>query len=98
MSKEVMSEIQSITVDGVAYLLGSAGSLVLCCPQCGEEHFREPRNYFGKPPIGEKSWHRCFSCPACTQMEPIRIDELEIRWKPFWKAIDGRPRPERSKG
>ena len=69
--------------DGTKYLCGSAGSLILACPKCGEEHFRDPANYFG--PTGQPNWHRCFSCQ--TQMEPIRMDELEARWKPFWQGL-----------
>ena len=84
---------------GVQYLLGSAGSLILACPKCGEEHFRDPDNYFwGLVPEnkdwiargqknywGDPSWHKCITCEA--QMEPIRIDELESRWKPFWRSL-----------
>ena len=84
---------------GVEYLLGTAGSLILACPKCGREHFREPENYFwslvpeNKARIeqgqknywGDPSWHVCMVCD--TQMEPIRINELEARWKPFWRSI-----------
>jgi len=67
--------------NGVEYLVGTAGSLILCCPKCGEEHFRAPENYFDHP-----SWHRCYTCK--TQMEPVRIDELKSRWRPFWKSLE----------
>lgn len=84
---------------GVKYLLGSAGSLILACPKCGEEHFREPENYFWSLVLrneawldkgqknywGDPSWHKCMTCK--TQMEPIRTDELESRWKPFWRSL-----------
>ena len=76
-------------IDGVAYLLGSAGSLILACHKCGEEHFREPSNYFGPKPSGDPAWHKCFSCG--TQMEPIRIDELDSRWRPFWRHLGWLP-------
>ena len=69
--------------DGTEYLLGTGGSLILACPVCGAEHFREPSNYFGPEPWGNPTWHHCFHCPN-VQMEPIRMDELESRWKPFW--------------
>ena len=75
---------KTIVIDEVEYLLGSAGSLVLCCPKCGEEHFRRASNYFG--PNGQPDWHKCYACKA--QMEPVRIDELYSRWKPFWNIID----------
>lgn len=78
---------QILETDQVEYLLGTAGSLILCCPKCGEEHFREPDNYFH-----HQDWHKCFSCQ--TQMEPIRIDELKSRWKPFWKRINAPGRNE----
>jgi hypothetical protein len=86
--------------DGVKYLCGVAGSLILACPKCGEEHFRTPENYFWslvpsnkalidsghKNLWGAPEWHICTSCR--TQMEPIRIDELETRWRPFWASLD----------
>lgn len=66
-------------IEGVEYLSGTAGSLIVACPKCAEEHFRNPYDYFAHP-----EWHKC-SCK--TQMEPIRMDELEARWKPFWKSL-----------
>ena len=94
-----MENIKSACVNGVAYLLGTAGSLILACPKCGEEHFRPSENYFwGLVPEnkawiergqknywGDPSWHKCGTCR--TQMEPIRVDELESRWKPFWLSL-----------
>lgn len=69
--------------DQVAYLLGTSGSLILACSKCGEEHFRSKSDYwFRKEPI---KWEKCFTCG--TQMEPIRMDELENRWKPFWRSL-----------
>ena len=90
----------SFTFDSVEYLTGSAGSLILACPKCGKEHFREPENYFWslipenkawiergqKNYWGDPSWHQCLFCES-SQMEPIRIDELESRWKPFWLSL-----------
>jgi len=78
-----MSNFLPIEVDGVEYAVGSAGSLILACPKCGQEHFRSTSNYFG--PTGQPNWHKCYNCQ--TQMEPIRIDELESRWKPFWRSL-----------
>jgi hypothetical protein len=85
---------------GVEYLLGSAGSLILACQKCGDLRCRTPENYFwslvplhmawieqGKKNYwGDPSWHKCYTCG--TQMEPIRADELESRWKPFWDSLD----------
>jgi len=73
--------------NGVEYLLGSAGSLILACPKCGEEHFRDPDNYafFRERGGGVQNFDNCFSCR--TRMEPIRMDELESRWKPFWRRL-----------
>lgn len=90
---------KNFNFDGVEYLRGSAGSLILACPTCGQEHFRDPMNYFwslvpknkewmdrGQTNYwGDPSWHKCFECK--TQMEPIRADELEGRWKPFWRSL-----------
>ena len=86
---------------GVEYLRGSAGSLVLTCPKCGEEHFREPENYFWslypknaawlargqRNYWGAPEWHKCMSCEPEVQMEPIKTDELDTRWIPFWDAL-----------
>jgi hypothetical protein len=41
--------------DGVAYARSRSGCLLLCCPKCGEEHFREPGNYFGNPPYASQA-------------------------------------------
>jgi len=68
--------------DGIQYLRGSAGSLILACPSCGEEHFRDPYDYFGPRKC---RFDKCYTCR--TQMEPIRMDELETRWYPFWKSL-----------
>lgn len=90
--------------DGVEYLLGTAGSLIMACPKCGEEHFREPENYFWslvpenkawldrgqKNYWGDPSWHKCMTCDN-QQMEPILVDELESRWQPFWRSLGWLP-------
>lgn len=72
---------QAYTEKGVAYLCGTIGSIILACDKCGEEHFREPWHYFIHPP----EWEKCWNCRKV--MEPIRIDELETRWKPFWLSL-----------
>lgn len=96
-----MREWPPFVFDGVEYMRGSAGSLILACPVCGDEHFREPINYFWslysdnkawmergqKNYWGAPEWHKCVECPERTQMEPIRMDELESRWKPFWRSL-----------
>ena len=71
----------SVVVEGVRYLLGAAGSLVLGCPKCGEEHFRDADNYFSHP-----EWHTCMTCPYEQRMEPVKVDEIETRWRPIWDA------------
>ncbi len=98
-----MVEHHTLTVDGVEYVLGSAGSLILACDGCGQEHFRSPENYFGPPPAGDPSWHRCWNpgCPKRTsnqnvalngnQLQPIRVDELESKWRPLWWRRQMRP-------
>lgn len=91
---------------GVEYLLGGAGSLVLACPKCGEEHFREPENYFWslvpenkawldkvqKNYWGDPYWHKCMTCK--TQMEPIRMDELERALRPTERKRSHEPRTQ----
>ena len=84
-------------INGIKYLLGTAGSLILACPQCGEEYFRNPSDYVwtneqmeANPALkmrglGKHEFDICFACK--TRMEPIRLDELESRWKPFWKSL-----------
>lgn len=74
---------KTIHNNGKDYLLGSAGSLIIACQNCGEEHFREPPNYFDHP-----EWHKCFTCTnPSQQMVPIDINELETKWKPFWRKL-----------
>ena len=84
---------------GVEYLLGSAGSLILACHKCGKVRFRAPENYFWslvpqnrarieqgqKNCWGDPSWHKCFTCG--TQMEPIRTDEVESRWSQLFDIL-----------
>lgn len=59
--------------DGVRYCLGSEGSMILGCPKCGEEHFREsirhPEN--------------CFSCH--TRMEPLTFGNRD-KYIAIWTA------------
>lgn len=62
-------------INGKKYLRGSAGSLVLECPKCRNRMFREPHNYFGKPPVGDSSWHKCLYCDE--QMYPIEVRKKE---------------------
>lgn len=69
--------------NGKDYILGSAGSLIIACENCGEEHFREPHDYFSHP-----EWHKCFTCRnPKQQMLPIDIAELETKWHPFWRKL-----------
>ena len=99
---------RTLEVEGVEYCLGSVGSLVLACDACGEEHFRGSENYFGFPCIGpnpgKPEWHKCMNpeCPerdetreyAGHQMQPIRVDELESKWRPLWYRLGMRPYAE----
>ena len=73
---------EPITVDGVEYATGSAGSLQLCCPKCGTDRFRHARNYFTHP----ANWERCYECG--TTMEPVKMAEVENKWKPLWSKTD----------
>lgn len=75
----------SFEVNGVAYCTGTAGSPILACPICAEEHFRD-RIDVANMINGVRTFEKCFTCPDST-MEPIREDEVESRWKPFWKSL-----------
>jgi hypothetical protein len=70
-----MANYPPYEIEGKKWLRGSAGSLILRCPKCGphQDHFRDPMNYFGTPPTGDKSWHKCFKCR--TQMRPVEVTE-----------------------
>lgn len=67
------------------YCLGSAGSFLLACRECGDEHFRRATDYFRHP-----EWFRCFNQQCKSgQLMPIRYDDLETFWKPLWAKVDG---------
>lgn len=74
--------------DGVEYRLGSAGSLLLCCPECGADHFRDAEHYFEHP-----EWHTCVACSMLigkrVHVEPVKVADL-ARWRAFWDALDFR--------
>lgn len=74
----------STNIGGVEYCVGSAGSLILGCPKCGEEHFRCKLTYHNRV-ISNNINENCFSCGE--PMEAIRADELETKWKPLWKSL-----------
>lgn len=67
-------ELEFTEIDGVRYQVGSAGSLILGCPKCGEEHFR---NYHSEH-------ERCFTCRV--PMEKIALRDLKTKWAPLWEA------------
>lgn len=73
----------SVMCNGVAYLCGSAGSLILSCPRCGRDRFRDPLTYWHHPP----EWERCFK--DGTVLEPVRVDEVESRWLAIWSKDEG---------
>lgn len=70
---------RTMTHDGVEYLCGTAGSLIVACTVCGEEHFRD-FHYFYNP-----DWYQCFSGHG--QLVPIRMDELESKWYQLWESL-----------
>lgn len=53
---------RSRIINGVAYRLGSAGSLILVCPDCGRKRFRQE--------IEKIEFEKCFDCD--TQLELVR--------------------------
>ena len=75
---------------GVTYLTGTCGDLILVCPNCGNARLIKPDTYFLPAGLGV-SGHRCgvdcmlwYKGRNChTQMEPVRIDELESRLTPL---------------
>lgn len=69
-------------IEGVKYLAGSAGSLILCCDKCGEEHFRDVDNYFL-----HTEWHKCMTCR--NQMQPVKEKEMFKKWYPIWMDSEG---------
>ena len=56
---------------GNGYLLGSAGSYILACRQCGHERFR-----------GTLDIEHCWDCRV--PLEPIKVSDLDSFWRPFW--------------
>ena len=74
--------MENIMHEGVEYSKGSAGSLIIACEKCGDEHFRDTDDYFRNP-----DWHKCFVCKPKQQMVPIKISELQTKWKPFWLSL-----------
>jgi len=91
----------SVKAGGVEYLKGTAGSTIMACSKCGEEHFREATDVFREHEGLTPCTENCFTCH--TQMEPIRMDELKNRWYPFWRSLgwevypDGKPGDSRPK-
>jgi hypothetical protein len=73
--------ITTVRHAGTDYLAGSFGSLVLSCPCCGRDRFRAPELYFDLP---DPKWEKCFSCE--TVMEPVRVSDIETKWRPIWAA------------
>lgn len=75
-----------ITVDDIEYLAGTAGSIILGCDHCGGERFRDPYHFFVNP--GHRTLETCFGCTPGRAMLPIKISELETKWRPLWNRID----------
>ena len=57
--------------------LGTAGSMIVACPRCGEEHFRE----FTQPP----EYEICFSCGD--NMKRMLKRDLDTVWKPLRRML-----------
>jgi len=75
---------------GVWYMTGSAGSIIMACPKCGEEHFRGHEvlpGAFGRGPYGN-----CWTCRD-VPMELQRFDELDSKWYPLWHSLGHKIRP-----
>jgi hypothetical protein len=71
---DLTEELPFIEIDGEKYQLGSAGSLILICPQCGHERFREHHH------PGETCW-TCKGVP----MEKLRLADLP-KYRAMWTA------------
>lgn len=72
----------SIEIKGESYETGSAGSLLLSCPSCGRDRFRQRH----EKTLDHLEWEICFGCG--TQLEAVKTSELTNRWIPFWESCD----------
>lgn len=59
------------------FLRGTAGSLILGCDVCGAERFREHAS----------PYETCWTCGPEKVLQPIRLDEMETKWKPLWRSL-----------
>ena len=75
--------------DGVRYLAGSAGSLVISCRRCGVEQMMNARSWFINAGGRLPGIEYCTNCDRSETLEPVRMDELYDRWLPFWRLVDG---------
>lgn len=68
-------------VDGHQCLLGGVGSLVLACPKCGDESYRDAEDWKAMRPV-----ESCAGCGPLHIKRPIRIDDLDRKWLPLWAS------------
>lgn len=66
-------ELPFIEIGGERCQVGSAGSLILCCPVCGHQAFREHVNL--------EHMENCFDGHG--RMELVKLSDLESRWRPL---------------
>lgn len=89
MRNFIPAATRTVIFDGVEYLAGTAGSLILSCPIGGDDRFRDGHDYFLRGSKGAGN-EMCFCCEPSVRMEPVKIADLEAKWHPLWKAIDSR--------
>lgn len=66
-------ELEFILIDGERCLLGTAGSVIMVCRTCGEEHFRD----------SPSEHERCFQGHG--QMHPLKLSDLP-HFHEVWKS------------
>lgn len=72
---DLTEELPFIEIDGERCQLGTAGSLILICPLCGRERFRE----FHDPS------ETCWRCPGRVKMEKLTFASLP-KYRAMWTA------------
>jgi hypothetical protein len=73
-----VSQSDRLTLKGITYCLGTAGSFIRVCPTCGHDRFRaEPDN-----PL-EHCWE------GHGPLEVLTTDNLD-RYKDLWSKIDSK--------
>lgn len=74
-------ELRFITIHGEPCLVGTADSIVLCCPVCAAQHFRmDPTVY-----ADWTSQETCFDGHG--RLEAQKLSELDSKWRPLYERL-----------